>query len=107
MSVGAFGDGDDPTNRNHRFTSEEWLKFTSEPVAEEELNKLRDEAAALLKEHGSDRFAWRSCWVCNSAHTKFLGRPEEDLFVLNCFSCGRYYWRDTDITIYGEPEEKS
>ncbi len=59
-----------------------------------ELDKLREEAKALMKE-SPDNLAMRSCWNCNGAH-EHLKKAE---YVIVCaMGCGHYYYKGQDIT---------
>lgn len=54
--------------------------------------QARKKARAILKKDMSD-YALRSCWKCNGAH-EHLKKAE----LLNCFVCGRWYYKGIDIT---------
>lgn len=57
----------------------------------EKLEKLRHEAAIQIHR---GNMALRSCWKCNRMH-EHLKRVE---YVINCFACGRYFYKGVDIT---------
>ena len=62
------------------------------------INQLRDEAWKLLKKTKWECFFLRSCWKCNSAHEHFKNGKWGD-WVLQCFSCGHWYYKGKDITL--------
>ena len=81
---------------NHKFTRTGDYEYTSKPATKEELDAMRKDS-----ESGEWMALGRSCWECNSAHIHLIDRPN-----INCFSCGRYYHKGVDITIYDEPQDK-
>jgi len=68
--------------------------YWSEPISDEELSTLREEACQL---DASDAML-RSCWQCNPSHDRFLKFYNDRAIV--CFECGRVYYRNVDITQY-------
>lgn len=74
-------------------------KKSDRPLSEERVQQLRDEGA-LLVEKG--KLAFRSCWLCNSSHAHLI---EWTAGVINCFACGRWFFKGVDITIPAEEEE--
>lgn len=59
-------------------------------------------AEAFIARNGEEAVALRSCWECNGAHIRLIEGTNE--FVLNCFGCGKWFFQQTDITIYDEEE---
>ena len=41
----------------------------------------------------------RSCWNCNPAHEHLKKHA-----LIVCYSCGRYFYKGIDITVYDEKE---
>lgn len=80
---------------NMRFVRTGDYEYRTEKVTQEELNKLREES-----KEGEWMGLGRSCWECNSAHVHHL----ESKGNYNCYSCGRYYRDNVDITDYSDSE---
>lgn len=83
---------------NMKFIRTGDYKYKTEKITEKELEEARE---------NSKKFEWmdlgRSCWECNSAHVHHLGEIGGDgknQENYNCFSCGRYYHNNIDITDY-------
>jgi hypothetical protein len=65
-----------------------------------DMAKLRAEAIAAIE---ADNYMLRSCWDCNPAHEHLRAATHEA--VLNCFGCGRFWFRGVDVTVRpGDPE---
>jgi len=85
--------------RNHRFhLKEDYLDrndgYWSEPISQEELNELREEA----EQTDAKDCMLRSCWQCNPCHDRFLKFDSDK--ALRCFECGRFYYRNVDVSKY-------
>jgi PHP family Zn ribbon phosphoesterase len=63
-----------------------------------DINKLRAEAEKAFRDGD---YAFRSCWMCNQAHEHL----KEVDYMIECFECGRYYFKGVDITIYPDTGE--
>jgi len=80
--------------RNHKF----WLEkdeIKSRPASKKELKELRETC-----DHSQWMTIGRSCFLCNYAHLHLI-----DMDYLNCFSCGRFFRKGVDITIYEDEDE--
>lgn len=87
---------------NMRFIRTGDYEYKTEKITKAELLKLRED---------SKKEEWmglgRSCWECNSAHIRHLGKINSNGVGegnYNCFSCGRYYRDNVDITDYSGSE---
>lgn len=65
-----------------------------------DINKLRIEAEKAFRD---GNYAFRSCWECNEAHEHL----KEADYLIECFGCGKYFFKGVDITIYPDTEESS
>ena len=63
----------------------------------QQTEELKEEAAKKITER---HFAFRSCWNCNTAH-EYLKNAN---YVINCFGCGRWFYKGVDITSDNEAE---
>lgn len=59
--------------------------------------KEREEAKQLIR-NKPEMLVFRSCWKCNEAH-EHLKKSEA---VINCFVCGKYFYKGKDVTDYGK-----
>lgn len=73
--------------------------FKKEVVFEEELKEARKNVLELIKKN-KDKLILMSCWQCNYAHLYFLEKGLMKDCVLNCFGCGKFYYKNIDITYY-------
>lgn len=64
-----------------------------------ETESIRQQAMDLLDERGPQAFSFRSCWKCNGAHEHLRGAD----YVINCNTCGGWFFRGYEIT---PPEEE-
>lgn len=101
------------TTQNFQFVEQvykdhfgERFVITGKPATKKALTAARKKANKILKsEGGIDKLTFRSCWLCNGAHERFLGEKWGD-WVMNCFACGRFYFDGMDITLYEKPKKK-
>ena len=94
-----FNESDIKTN-NHKFwmvkDKDGWQDWKSKPATKKELENARKDFKKGLESRKYHRMViGRSCWVCNSAHSRLIDMP-----ALDCFSCGRIYHKGIDITEY-------
>lgn len=92
--------------RSRKYTafenSEGERQFSIDSLDPEVVVAIRETATQFLKDN-PDSLAMRTCWVCNEAHIHMIDTTDE--YVLHCFACGRWYFKQTDITIYEETED--
>lgn len=67
--------------------------YTTRDTTEQELTDARTTAMELLRDPAGATF--RSCWVCNGAHTHMIEGTDT---VLLCFVCGHSYLGGIDLT---------
>jgi hypothetical protein len=84
--------------KNYRYKAKGDWDYIKLPITKTEVDGLREEATKIFKKDVGD-LGWRSCWICNGAHTRFL-KGSWGKWVLNCFECGRFFYKGVDITIY-------
>lgn len=88
---------------NHTYrVAEGGEDYIAVPLDAELTDLVRRAAVEFIEANGEEAVVLRSCWECNGAHVHFI--PKTDDFVLNCFGCGKWYFKQTDITIYDEEE---
>jgi hypothetical protein len=75
---------------NNHFFYREADNYNSRLATEQELVSMREDS-----KKGEWMTIGRSCWECNGAHLHLIDAPN-----MNCYSCGRFYHRGYDITVY-------